>query len=301
MMKRLRDEEDEVDFKLGVLLVHGMGDQEADFAGPMVEELKGWVRRFGGDPRELCFQSAWWAPVLAKRQVDLLRYLADGHDLDWMPLRRFVVQSLGDAIAYQASYRPISKDQISVYKEVHQVIRQAVRELRARVRGPNAEDGAEAPLVIVSHSLGCHMISNHVWDVRHAAASKKPGNPFERMETLAAFVTLGSTIPLFTLSFPNLDPIEIPTPGIGKWFPNASADELAEVTRWLNFYDPDDVLGYPLRPIDPKYAAAVDEDIAVNVGGLLRSWNPASHNAYWTDNDVTRPVARLLANALRLL
>jgi hypothetical protein len=299
-----------VDFKLGVLLIHGMGDQEPGFAGPMVDELKARVRRLGADDGRICFQSAWWAPVVAKRQVDLLRAMADAGELDWMLLRRFVVQSLADAVAYQTSYRPISKDQLSVYDDVHRIIKEAVRELRARIHGKGgkggqggqkAEKDREAPLVVIAHSLGCHMISNHVWDCRHAAPSKKAGNAFERMETLSGIVTLGCNLPLFTLSFPDPEPIEIPTPGIETYFPNASKAELAEVTRWLNFYDSDDVFGYPLKPINEKFAAAVSEDRAINAGGLLRSWNPASHTAYWTDNDVTKPAAELLAKTVKLL
>ena len=293
-----------MDFDLGVLLIHGMGDQEPGFAGPMVDELKARVRRLGADDRRICFQSVWWAPVVAKRQVDLLRAMADAGELDWMPLRRFVVQSLADAVAYQTSYRPISKDQLSVYDDVHRIIRNGVRELRNRIRGQGGKEAGEdeeAPLVIIAHSLGCHMISNHVWDARHAAPSKKAGNAFERMETLSALVTLGSNLPLFTLSFPDPEPIEIPTPGIEKYFPNASKEELAEVTRWLNLYDPDDVFGYPLRPINPKFAQAVSEDRAINAGGLFRSWNPASHTAYWTDDSVTKPVAELLAKTVKLL
>lgn len=290
-----------MDFKLGVLLIHGMGDQEPGFAAAMIDELKARVRRLGADDRQICFQSVWWAPVVAKRQVDLLRAMADASDLDWMALRRFVVQSLADAVAYQTSYRPISKDQLSVYDDVHRVIETEVRELRARIRGEHAAKDEEAPLVVIAHSLGCHMISNHVWDARHAAASKKAGNAFERMETLSGIVTLGSNLPLFTLSFPDPEPIDFPTPGIEIYFPKASKEELAEVTRWLNLYDPDDVFGYPIRPIGPKYAAVVDEDRAINAGGLFRSWNPTSHTAYWTDNDVTRPVAELLAKTLKLL
>jgi hypothetical protein len=28
-----------------------------------------------------------------------------------------------------------------------------------------------------------------------------------------------------------------------------------------------------------------DEDNEINVGGLVTSWNPAAHSAYWEDND----------------
>jgi hypothetical protein len=50
---------------------------------------------------------------------------------------------------------------------------------------------------------------------------------------------------------------------------------VATKARWLNYYDKDDVLGYPLKPISPSYNAIVNED-----------------------NDFTRPVAQFLADFL---
>lgn len=284
-------------FKLGVLLIHGMGNQEAGFANPMIEELKGRVRKLGSDDRTICFEPAWWAPVLAQKEENLLRKLADGNDLDWMPLRRFIVRSLADAIAYQDTYRPTSPDQINVYRGVHREFRNSLRRLRERIEAGGGAGAASVPLVVIAHSLGCHMITNYIWDVRHA---KTPKHAFERFETLTGLITFGCNIPIFMLAFTSLDPIAFPTPGISRLFPNATAEQLKTVTQWLNFYDPDDVLGYPLRSLDPKYAAAVTKDIAINAGGLLQSWNPLSHSAYWTDNDLTKPTAELLHRILQL-
>jgi hypothetical protein len=62
-----------------------------------------------------------------------------------------------------------------------------------------------------------------------------------------------------------------------------------------NYYDPDDVIGYALRPLNAAYAQAVARDAAINVGSLLTSWNPLSHMGHWTDDDVTTPIAAKLA------
>lgn len=290
-----------MEFKLGVLLIHGMGNQDAGYANATIEELKARVKKLGSDDRAICFEPVWWAPVLGQKQENLIRALADGNDLDWMPLRRFVVHSLADAIAYQDTYRPTSKDQIPVYQEVHKVIRHSVRNLSDRIAASRDSDAENVPLVVIAHSLGCHMISNYIWDVRHGAQSKAPKHAFERFETLTGIITFGCNIPIFTLAFNNLDPIEFPTPNLARIFPNATPEQVAGVSKWLNFYDPDDVLGYPLRSMDPKYAAAVTRDIPVNAGGMFRSWNPMSHSEYWTDNDVTRPTADLLHEILRLI
>ena len=106
-------------------------------------------------------------------------------------------------------------------------------------------------------------------------------NQFESMKTVKGFITFGCNIPLFTFALPKIVPITLP----------AGA-------TWRNYYDPDDVLGYPLKPLSTDYASTVEDDIAVNVGGFFSSWNPMSHTGYWTDNDFTKPVAKFLSGLL---
>jgi hypothetical protein len=58
----------------------------------------------------------------------------------------------------------------------------------------------------------------------------------------------------------------------------------------------DDVLGYPLRKINNHYEFI--EDIHINVGGFLTSWNPILHNSYWTDNYFTKPATSLITECI---
>ena len=115
-------------------------------------------------------------------------------------------------------------------------------------------------------------------------------SPFKRMERLAGMITFGCNIPLFTFAHHTVVPITFPAAQLS---PSVKAK-----ARWFNFYDPDDVLGYPLRPINSAYRNVVNKDIAINVGGLFSSWNPLSHGAYWTDNNFTKPVARFISSIL---
>jgi len=62
------------------------------------------------------------------------------------------------------------------------------------------------------------------------------------------------------------------------------------------------VLGWPLQPLSPQYHELV-EDRAINAGQgaagwILKSWNPLAHTAYWTDDDVVKPLADLLHGLL---
>ena len=70
---------------------------------------------------------------------------------------------------------------------------------------------------------------------------------------------------------------------------------IAAAAEWINFYDADDVLAFPLKGLSEDYDEAVDEDRSVSVGALLIGMSPVSHVAYWNDKAVLRPIANSLA------
>ncbi len=144
------------------------------------------------------------------------------------------------------------------------------------------------PMIVLAHSLGGHIMSNYIWDMQHS--TNRRTSAFERMDYLSEIITFGCNIPMFTFACNTVQPIELP--------PAALPDELKAPAKWVNYFDPDDVFGYPLKPINAEYNNVVSEDIAINVGNLLTSWNPASHGSYWTDNDFTHPVSEYLSRFL---
>jgi hypothetical protein len=276
-------------YRLGVLVIHGIGEQKADFAAGLIDEVSG---RLGSRRDDVCWMPVHWAALLEPSETALLTRLSAGGDLDWQWLRRFVVHFLADAVAYQRV--PGESARPGVYVAIHTLIARKLHELRERIRASAPADAPEPPLVVVAHSLGGHMMSNYIWDQQnpHELRGQVLATPFERAESLAGMVTFGCNIPLFALALPEIRPITFPAPGLPA--------PLTAAAKWLNLYDPDDVLGYPLRPLSESYAATV-EDMIVNVGNPLTSWNPASHNEYWTDNAVTKPIAGLLDALLTAL
>ena len=82
------------------------------------------------------------------------------------------------------------------------------------------------------------------------------------MRHLAGMLTFGCNIPLFTFAhdLEDLKPIKFPGENL--------TDGEKEVAKWINFYDADDVLGYPLKQIYPDFPYLKDRDI--NVGGLFQ-------------------------------
>ena len=268
--------------RLAILVIHGMGSQQPDFADPMVREIDRRVEDLGKNPDAIAWEPVYWQDILEPRQLAYLGRARKQSNMDFVRLRQFILTALGDAVAYQLTSRSPS----APYQLIHARIAAALRRLYH-----DHLDTRPQPLIVFAHSLGGHIVSNFIWDKQvHRQKTIRGVSSFERVKTLVGMVTFGCNIPLFTFAFDKVQPIKVPAPEVR----GAKRDK----AKWLNFYDPDDVLGYPLKPISTEYARAVAKDIPINVGGILSSWNPLSHSSYWTDKDFTKPAAKFVASFL---
>jgi hypothetical protein len=265
---------------LGVAVIHGMGSQGVQFAEGMMQEINTWVDelRPGGADR-IEWQPIHWADELETREIAYFRAATRENDLDWLKIRKFVVTSLGDAVAY----RHLSERPDSMYKRIHAKVEENIEELRAGVQS------SDVPLIVLAHSLGGVIMSDYIWDMkaRRESGAVDGLDTFRQLGTLAGIVTFGCNLPLF--AFGSEDPKAVDFPGF------ALSPALSQKAKWYNYYDPDDILGYPLKQISDSYDAAVTADKPIEVGGLLLGWNPAAHCRYWTDNDFTKPVAQFIS------
>ena len=267
--------------RVAVLVIHGIGGQRADFAEPLIRGVNREVKRLGADASAIAWQPVYWDDLLVPRQQAYLkRALKDGR-LNYQRLRQFVVSALGDAGAYrQRPSGTLAGTQSGrTYERVHARIQE---QLSGLYHGPLSE--RPLPLVLMAHSFGGHILSNYVWASQQTPDGKL--SAFERMHWLAGFITFGCNIPLFTFAVDKPVPIRFPATRLPERF--------KEKARWLNFYDPDDVLGWPLKPVSPAYARAVDADIRLQVGGAVSGWTPAAHLLYWRDRRFARHVAEFL-------
>jgi pimeloyl-ACP methyl ester carboxylesterase len=267
--------------KVGILFIHGMGSTMDDFAHDTIQEIRNRLSGMGLNRDDVAWESVFWAPVLSPRESQLWVDLSAENDLNWAKLRKFFINGFGNITAYQA----VQDRRNDVYGRIHQLVLDALKELRVKL------GGADKPLIVVAHSLGSVIMSNYIWDRQKGRDTGHFGaTPFERMETLAGMITLGTNIPLFTLGCDKVACIDFP--------PAMLPDNLKRKAKWLNFYDSDDVLGWPLKPLSICYADTVHEDIEVSVGNILTAWNPANHAAYWTDDSVIKPTSYLIAKVL---
>lgn len=269
--------------KLAVVIIHGIGSQDPDFtsADKLKKKVSRKLEKAGKDAADVVWQKVYWADILEDRQLDYITKARQQSDIDLYKLRKFVVTAFGDAVAY----RYIKDAPHTTYYKIHAQIRIALHELYHDLLARTS-----VPLIFMAHSLGGHIMSNYIWDIQNP----KPDNPvlndinnlssFEKFQTLTGVITFGCNIPLFIFANSKVQPIRFP--------PESLSDDLKPKARWMNFYDPDDILGYPLRPIE-AYAEIIKEEDekAINSGGWASNWNPMSHGGYWTDNDFAKAVA----------
>lgn len=280
--------------KIAVAVIHGVGRQGSDFAEGLIDQVKDRfgevVGGSGHNPDEmLVMEPVLWAPVLENEENELWRRVKRGADLDFVGLRQFILSFAADAIAYQPVLMGATKEARAVYDAVHTKLAESLKRLAEKA-------GPKAPLCIVAHSLGTVIASNYLYDLQKKdngfiasdVRALTQDTPLERGETLASFYTFGCPIALWCLRYDDFGkPIAVPAPKLADHYPALPV----KACEWINFYDPDDILAYPLRKLNATYGKAVKEDRAVNVGGWLSSWNPLSHTEYWTDDNVTDPIA----------
>ena len=268
--------------KIAVAVVHGIGNQAPEFA----EKLEAALQRIcqGTCGKDVIIKPVYWAPAMQQKEDALWDRLTSGGPMAFKEIRRVAIDYVADALAYQ----PTADDR-KTYDDIHVIYAQTLRVLAE-------EAGEKAPLCIVAHSLGTVISSNYIYDLQKPrlisdqVRAEMNDTPLERGETLNLLYTLGSPIALWSLRYRDFGkPIAIPAPELTSHYTDLQC-------AWINYYDKDDLVGFPLRDLNEGYSRAVSADKQVNVGGMMESWNPLSHLGYLDDNDVIRPIAESLIN-----
>ena len=225
---------------VGLLVIHGMGTEREDFDVPFKKGLFRRLRQMGRDPERIAYGKVFWSAYVNERQR---KYVAASrmppNRLDWMSFRNFVMHNLSDAASYQRQRGQDNKN----YNLIVRIIQGVVR----HIRGELGSD--DKPLVIAAHSLGCFVISNYIWDAHKMYAGQpaqwpegfSPAGKFEHMVNTSAVITFGCNIPLFVIGHDPVEAVRFPHPDL--------ADEYKANAQWHNFYDPDDILGWPLKTL----------------------------------------------------
>ncbi|MDM5200414.1 chemotaxis protein [Fictibacillus enclensis] len=279
--------------KLGILILHGIGNQDETYADDFMKALRSHFAKniaslHPAPGSQVEMVPIYWGSVFNEREDELWAKVNKQKTLNYSFLRQFVIRFFGDAIAYQPS--PVSFPHLNPnYERVHEAVASGMHKLREKT-------GDLSPLTVVSHSLGTVIASNYFYDLQYlqekipdAIKQLKSDNPLENGETLANFYTLGTPMPLWSLRYNDFDkPIDVPSPQLKKHFPYLSGE-------WINYYDQDDVIAFPLKSLNEVYNRSVKKDIEVSSGNIFTSWSPFSHIFYFKTDKIIKEIALSLS------
>lgn len=260
---------------IALVTIHGMGDTERDYYTEFYDEIQKSLGKATWD--KVIFKHIYYQDVLQGNQEDVFNRMRN--QIDWMKLRKFLLYGFSDAASLEYKKDDIDSPYFLTQKTIMQTMDEIFDE--------SGEE--ELPVVILAQSLGCQVISSYIWDADPAhkvsagiwsvqrddgGADGSSKDNFRRMRSLQRLYTTGCNIPIFVSGHKKIDAITPPSQSF----------------RWHNFFDEDDVLGWPLKPLSPSYEKLV-EDISINAGGgligtITKSWSPFSHGQYWTDSEV---------------
>ncbi len=274
-----------MDTRLAVFIVHGIGVQKTGFSRDMQENLqsnfKKALQHMGQGDREgqddaLIFREGLWADITQEGEDTLKNRMFNDPDtdVDWVKTRKFFVDYLGDAISY---FKGKTSDIYSQYSAIQSRIGGLIQNL-SKETNPDQN----TLLTVVSHSLGTVVLSDYLYDKRETLAPK-------HQLVFSNFFTLGSPIALYANRFYNHQSKTNP-------FSNFQPQKVKDPNGlWINLFDEDDIVGYPIRPINSYCKKVVAADLNVSVGSFLSGGTPASHTGYWEDEEVGKIIAEKLA------
>lgn len=253
---------------ISILAIPGIGTQKPGFSTGLQHDVLRYLEGTGLEDNIDFYEVTPFSMIGADIiQEEMFNRLNAHNKLDYRKLRKFILSAFGDAVTFERG--AIASD--SVYKKVHQI-------LRAKIQDINAAMAPGDLFVIIACSLGVHLISTYIYDCDKNSGifKSKPADGTDNLHNLKFLASIGCNLPLFVSGIPRnkIEPID--------------KENRAEGFIWKNYYDQDDLLGWPLQQLSDSYRDLV-EDIEINAG-----FTPLSHVNYWDDNDFTKPFSETL-------
>lgn len=275
---------------LVILAAPGMGAVDEGFAEPLFQALKNSL----GDDWSRIHTDTILCQGHLQPNLERVFEAMQKRDMDYLRARKFMLYGLAEASAQMADIHQRGGNYDKTQQAIYQTFERA-----AKATSDNA------PVILLSHSIGCCILSNYLWDAQRATINHgiwRDGGPkgvhkgsakdlFLRGKTIAHWYTLGASNPLWTAGMAR-DQIQAVT-----------SDTRGYNFRWKNFYHPDDLFGWPLKPLSPSYNQAVYRDFETRplADWSAASWGPqlVSHDGYWQSEMVLRNLVEDVTEVLK--
>ncbi len=237
-----------------IVIIHGIGKAQAGYSRPLIDGIAAALKagNEGTTAESLVFHEVLWDDVVSFEQARLADALSRGFGLttaskaeSWfrrlLLFPKRVINALRTGIAAEYIQDILSYNvRSNAYPLIHERLRAAFDKV--------AQDQGPARLSVIAHSLGTVIASDHIYDRQVKGEKLAGGVVFQN------FFTLGSPIALFALKY-----------GGAELFQSPARTEDPDGV-WLNIYDKDDPVGYPLKTLNDAYNRAVTEEVWVETG-----------------------------------
>ena len=261
-------------------MIRGSGSSGFKRQEFFISRLNQILAKTGQNPELLVHDTVdWYGPLQEQQELILLRMEKAKIRLRSKLTRQLIITNIGDLINYggKPGFPHFG------YKQTHELVHQSILNLKRQLHD-------HAPLLIIATSMGTEIINDYIRDrqtaMKEGLDDPMGNSPFERFETLTGLFTLGNNLPIFAAS-QNVDeihPIDFPSPHLSP--------ELQRVAVWENYYDKNDAMGYPIKPLNSSFENNSKlKDKQINTGGVLTFWNTFSHFGYWRSRRLVRRIA----------
>ncbi|MBI9069123.1 MAG: hypothetical protein JEZ09_17640 [Salinivirgaceae bacterium] len=255
--------------RIFIIAIPGIGTKEDGFSKGFQKDLEKFSKNA---PLEGNYEVIECLPFketnIDENQKALFNRLDEENNLGGvLSFRKTLMEAFGDGVTFERNAADIN----SPYQRIHGYLRRVIQETNKKM-----QDFPDSKLLIVASSMSSHILSTYVWDADHGKGIFKsiPANNQNNLKNLSYLVTLGSNIPLFVSGLAENQIIAF--------------DKRNPDFTWDNYYDKDDVLGWPLKQLSNSYKNLVN-DFQINTGLYV-----GSHVKYWSDNDFTKPFVQTL-------
>lgn len=255
-----------MDKKIVILTIPGIGTKEVGYSEKFEKDIRRFTNARVRSNLRVLETYPFSVTQVDQNQNNLFRRLDAVNKLGGiLSLRKFVIEAFGDGVTFErASTEPDSN-----YRRIHTY-------LKTQIEAANELLNDGDVFVILAASMGVHVLSTYIWDADHnnGIFENNPATENQNLRNLDYLVSIGCNIPLFVSGLPEAK--------------ITAFDKRNDHFTWDNYYDRDDVLGWPLKQLSDSYNKLVT-DYEINTGLYA-----GSHVKYWDDNDFTKPFSEKL-------